>query len=145
MSYNSITVIGNVGADAEMRHIQDGTPVTNFSLAVNFRRSGSGAGAGAERDEDTQWFRIACWNKLAETVNEYVRKGSRVLVEGRFRSRQYTKSDGTEGHANEIIANRVLFLSRPGGGGGPADGQGADIAEPTDYPGAGDNIEDIPF
>lgn len=126
-----------------MRYVPSGAPVANFSVAVNYRRGGQQGGEGTD---DTQWFRVACWNKLAETVNEYVTKGIRVLVEGRFRGHSYTAQDGTERHVNEIVANRVLFLSRPGDG-GTGGGGGAPSATPAPPEAFSDpeSMEDIPF
>lgn len=143
MSYNSITIVGNVGGDVELRYIASGAPVANFSVAVNYRRSGGSQSGDDAASDETQWFRVVCWNKLAETVNEYVSKGTRILVEGRFRGRSYTAQDGTERHVNEIIAGRVLFLSRPGESSGAASGEVAQ--QPQNFPSDSDTIEDIPF
>ena len=137
MSYNNIILVGNAGGDPELRYTASGTPVANFSLAVNYRRGGENP------QDETQWFRISCWNRLSEQVNNYVNKGQKVLVEGRFRGRSYTAQDGTEKFVNEVMANRVVFLSGQGQSGGGAPSAMADAT--ADAPIDDGNLEDIPF
>lgn len=106
---NKMLLIGNVGSDPEMRYTSGGTGVTNFRLAVNNRFKK----ADGEQIEETDWFTVTCWARLAETVNEYVHKGMKVYVEGRIKMNQWTAQDGTERSNMEIVANQVLFLSPP--------------------------------
>ena len=108
MSLNQILLIGNCGSDPEMRYTPNGAMVVNFSLAVNSYRNG----ADGEQIQDTEWFRIACWNKTAESVNQFLQKGQRCFVEGRFRSSTYTGNDGTQRQSSEVTAFRVIFLDR---------------------------------
>jgi|TARA_X000001036_G_scaffold176179_1_gene166737 single-strand DNA-binding protein len=108
LSLNQILLIGNCGSDPEMRYTPNGSMVVNFSLAVNNYRNGS----DGEQIQETEWFRIACWNKTAESVNQFLQKGSRCFVEGRFRSSTYTANDGTQKQSNEVTAFRVIFLDR---------------------------------
>jgi len=108
LSLNQILLIGNCGSDPEMRYTPNGAMVVNFSLAVNSYRNGS----DGEQIQETEWFRIACWNKTAESVNQFLQKGSRCFVEGRFRSSTYTANDGTQKQSNEVTAFRVIFLDR---------------------------------
>ena len=108
MSLNQILLIGNCGSDPEMRYTPNGSMVVNFSLAVNSYRNGS----DGEQIQETEWFRIACWNKTAESVNQFLQKGSRCFVEGRFRSSTYTANDGSQRQSNEVTAFRVIFLDR---------------------------------
>ncbi len=141
--YQKIIVVGNLGGDPEMRYMPDGTAVTNFSLASN-RRWTDGA-TGQPRDETT-WFRVSVWRKQAETVNQYLSKGSKVLVEGRLRPdpasggpRTFTRQDGTVGASFEITADTVRFLSsREEDGSYSDDGggsyQSAPAAEEDDIP-----------
>ncbi len=140
--YQKIIVIGNLGGDPEMRYMPDGTAVTNFSLASN-RRWTDGA-TGQPRDETT-WFRISVWRKQAETVNQYLSKGSKVLVEGRLRPdssggpRTFTRHDGTVGASFEITADVIRFLSSREEDGSYAAGgdvaqQAAPAAEEDDIP-----------
>tara|TARA_B110000438_G_scaffold180173_1_gene172178 strand:- start:338 stop:799 length:462 start_codon:yes stop_codon:yes gene_type:complete len=108
LSLNQILLIGNCGSDPEMRYTPNGAMVVNFSLAVNSYRNG----ADGEQIQDTEWFRIACWNKTAESVNQFLQKGQRCFVEGRFRSSTYTGNDGTQRQSSEVTAFRVIFLDR---------------------------------
>ena len=141
--YQKIIVVGNLGNDPEMRYMPDGTAVTNFSLASN-RRWTDGA-TGQPRDETT-WFRVSVWRKQAETANQYLSKGSKVLVEGRLRPdaasggpRTFTRQDGTVGASFEITADTVRFLSgrEESGdyaGGGDGEYQSAPAQEEDDIP-----------
>ena len=105
-SLNKVMLIGNVGADPEMRYTPNGNPVANFNMAVTYRRS-----SGDETANDTEWFTITCWNKTAEIVNQYLTKGQKVFVEGRFQSREYVGQDGIQRRAYEIIASGVTLLT----------------------------------
>ena len=90
MTMNKILIIGNLGSDPEMRYTPNGNPVTSFTVATNRRyRTGDG-----ENREETEWFRISAWNRLAETCNQYLQRGSKVYVEGRWSSRTYVGNDG---------------------------------------------------
>lgn len=111
---NKIMVIGNLGGDPEMRYTAQGTPVTNFSVAVNRYFTD----ASGERQEETQWFRVSAWRQLAEQCNQYLAKGRKAYVEGRFRGRTWQGADGMPHFSSEIIADRVIFLDRAGGGPG---------------------------
>lgn len=111
MTLNKILLIGNAGTDPEMRYTPNGNAVTSFRMAVTRR---FGGGDGAEPREETEWFTVECWNRQAESVNQYLTKGKKVFVEGRFRSRQYTAQDGSPRHVNEVADARVLFLDRMG-------------------------------
>ena len=105
---NKITVIGNVGRDPEMRYTPSGSPVTSFSLATNRNYTT----ADGERHEETEWFRVVAWNRLAEQCNQYVTRGMRVYAEGRLKSDTWTDREGQTRFTNEIIAFTVLFLDR---------------------------------
>ncbi len=140
--YQKVIIVGNLGGDPEMRYTPSGTPVTNFSVATNRRWTNQ----QGEQQEETAWFRVSCWNRLAETTNQYLNKGQQVLVEGRLRPdpdtggpRTWTRNDGTVGASYEINAFAVKFLGSPQGrGAAPFEaedgGQGADLDE-----------EEIPF
>ena len=115
---NKMLVIGNVGRDPEMRYTPSGSAVTSFSLAVNRYYTPP----GGERQEETEWFNVVAWNRLAETCNNYVTRGMKIYVEGRLRSNSWVGQDGQTRFRNEIIANTVQFLtprSQSGGYGGP--------------------------
>ena len=141
--YQQIIIVGNLGSDPEMRYMPDGTAVTNFSVATN-RKWTDGNG---NPQEEVTWFRVSVWGRQAETTNQYLAKGSKVLVEGQLRPdpatggpRIWTRSsDGTVGASYEIKADTVRFLSgRDDGDGGyaPVGGGATAVAQEED---------DIPF
>lgn len=107
-SLNKVMIIGNVGGDPEMRFTANGNPVTSFNIAVsrNFTtREG-------ERRQETEWFTVVTWNRLAETCNQFLTKGRRAYVEGRLHTRTWEGQDGQKRFRNEVLANRVIFLDR---------------------------------
>ena len=99
-------LIGNVGQDPELRYTPEGNPVANFSIAVNYRRR-----VNEELQDETEWFNIVCFTRTAENVNQYLTKGQRVYVEGRFQSREYVGQDGQQRRAYEVVASDVKFLT----------------------------------
>ena len=107
---NKVMLIGNLGTDPEMRYTANGSAVTTFRLAVS--RSFGGEG---ERREETEWFTVVTWNKLAELLGQHLQKGRKVFVEGRLASRSWDGPDGQKRYRTEVIANQVLFLDRPQG------------------------------
>jgi single-strand DNA-binding protein len=117
MSMNKILIIGNLGGDPEMRYVPSGQAVTSFSVATNRRYTT----ADGERHDETEWFRISAWGRLAETCNQFLTKGRQVYVEGRLSSRTYETRDGQTRFVNEITANDVRFLGQ--GSGGESQGQ----------------------
>ena len=141
---NKVMLIGNLGADPEMRYTANGNAVTTFNVAVNRNYSGP----DGERKEETEWFTVVTWNKLAETCSQFLQKGRRAYVEGRLHSHSYQGNDGQTRFSNEIIADRVLFLDRAGTGereqpsDEPADA-GATAAEPQ--PPEQTSADDLPF
>lgn len=117
--YHTVIIVGNVGKDPEMRYTPSGQAVTSFSVATNRQYT---AGNG-EQIKETCWFRITAWGKQAEACNQYVKKGMKVLVEGRLvpdkttgGPRIWTKQDGTVGASFEVTAATVRFLSSRGDG-----------------------------
>lgn len=124
---NKMLIIGNVGRDPEMRYTPNGNAVTSFSVASGR----SYTTRDGERREDTEWFRVVAWDRLAETCNQFVTKGMKVYVEGRLKSSTWVAADGQNRFTNEIIANQVTFLSRPSGGGDGGAPYGAAYGEPA--------------
>lgn len=131
--FQQCIIIGNLGRDPEMRFTADGTPVTSFSVAVNRRWTSADGSQG----EKTWWFRVTCWRRLAETTNQYLRKGNPVMVIGEVEASAYTAQDGEARATLELTANQVKFLPR-GGTPGPDQDVGAGMDYATDE-------EDIPF
>ena len=103
--YHKLTIVGNLGKDPEMKYTTDGKAVTTFSVAASNRK------------DETTWFRVSTWDKQAEACNQYLRKGSKVLVEGRLKSNSdgnpnvYQRKDGTWASSYEVVASAVKFLS----------------------------------
>jgi len=134
--YQSLTLVGNLGGDPEMRYTPSGVPVATFSLAVS--RSWVTDG---QKQEKTIWFRVTCWRKLAETVSQYLTKGKQVLVIGEIEeARTYTDRNGDTKAALEVTAQTVRFIGQRGDAGS----NGNHSADPTDSVSV-DNGEPIPF
>ncbi len=130
---NKVMIIGNLGKDPEMRFTANGSAVANFSVAV----SRQFAGSDGERREETEWFRVVAWNKLAELCNQYLQKGRKVYVEGRLQTRSFDGQDGQKRYSTEVIAAEVQFLDRMGGPGGEGRERGdgdTEITDPDDLP-----------
>lgn len=108
---NKVMLIGNLGTDPEMRYTANGNAVTSFRLAVGRTFTGS----DGERRDETEWFTVVCWNKLAETVSQFLQKGRRAYVEGRLQTRSWEGQDGQTRYRTEVIANTVLFLDKAQG------------------------------
>jgi len=135
---NKIMIIGNVATDPEMRYTPNGNPVTSFRMATNRVYTSS----DGERHEDTEWFTIVAWSKLAEQCNQYLNKGRRAYVEGRLHSNTWEGQDGQTRFNNEIIANQVVFLDTAQGG-QPSD---TEAAAPVEAGGPADvDVETLPF
>ena len=114
MSFHTILIVGYLGREPEMRYSPSGQAVTNFNLAANRQYTDS----NSQVVKETTWFRVSTWGKTAENCNQYLHKGSLVLVEGRLTCdpetggpRLYSRKDGTPGTAFEVTANTVRFLS----------------------------------
>lgn len=139
MSFHTIIIVGNLGRDPEMRFLPSGQPVTSFSMAS----SRSYTNSQGEKIDETLWFRVSVFGKMAETCNQYLHKGSKVLVEGRLQAdkngspRVWTRQDGTPGASFEVTAATVRFLSTRGEG-GEGGGGGGEF-------GAAEDAGDIPF
>jgi len=109
MAFSKIQVVGNLGRDPELRYTPSGRPVTEFSVAVNQSTKNQQTG---EWVEATDWFRVSIWGDRGERAAENLRKGNRVLVDGRFRTREYEAKDGQKRMSLEITADTVLPLDK---------------------------------
>jgi len=123
--YQNIVIVGNLGRDPELRYTPDGTPVCNFSVATNRRWTSSDGSPG----EETTWFRITAWRRMAEVCSQYLQKGRQVLVEGHLRPdpetggpRIWTGNDGQSRASFELTASSVKFLGGRGDASGGGDG-----------------------
>ncbi len=120
---NKVILIGNLGADPDVRYTASGAAVSNINLATteSWRDRESG-----EQQEKTEWHRVVFFGRLAEIVAEYLKKGSQVYVEGRLQTRKWQDKEGNDRYTTEIVANEMQMLGgRPGGGGGQNYSQGS--------------------
>ena len=123
-SVNKVILIGNLGADPEVRYLPSGDAVTNIRIAT----TDTWKDKSGEKQEHTEWHRIAFFGKLAEIAGEYLKKGSQVYVEGSLRTRKWQDKEGKERYTTEIVADRMQMLgSRQGGG----DAGGREAKEPA--------------
>lgn len=106
--FQKLIIIGRLGQDPEMRYTQSGTPVANFSVATDKKWKT----ADGEQKQQTVWFRVSAWNRLAETCNQYLSKGKLVMIEGELRPpRVYKRRDDEWAASLEVTARNVKFLS----------------------------------
>ena len=146
--YQQITLIANLGRDPEMRYTPSGVAVTSFSVAVNR----SWTGQDGQRQDKTTWFRVTAWRGLAETCNQYLTKGQKVLVVGEMEEpNTWTDREGNTRASLEVTARTVRFLNTRAesealaGGWGQAGGQGAPAGGGADGDAMAGGEEDIPF
>jgi len=108
--WNRTDIIGNIGGKVELRFTPSGKPFASFSVACNRRFTNK----EGEKKEATEWFTVTTWNKLAESCNTYLKKGSLVFVSGRVSLHKWERSDGNEGSRLELNAGSVVFLEKNG-------------------------------
>jgi single-strand DNA-binding protein len=146
MSFHTLIIVGNLGRDPELRYTPSGQAVTNFSVAASRKYNG----ANGQLVDETTWFRVTSWGKQAETCNQYLKKGSKVLVEGRLTPDPKTGGpriwDGKSGPgaAYEITASIVRFLSGRSENGGDSGASGGYTHVETNFTGDGEG-DNIPF
>jgi single-strand DNA-binding protein len=149
-SINKVILIGNLGKDPETRYLPSGDAVTNITVAT----SETWKDKSGEKQEHTEWHRIAFFGKLAEIAGEYLKKGSPVYVEGRIRTRKWQDKEGQDRYSTEIVADRMQMLGSRGGGSesaarepAAASGGGGAKAAPAKKGGGGfeEMDDDIPF
>ena len=109
-SLNKVMIIGNLGADPEMRFTPSGSPVTSFRIAS----SRTFTTPEGEKKQETEWFTIVAWSKLAELCNQFLSKGRMAYVEGRLKTRSWEDKEGVKHYKTEVIASQVIFLDRSG-------------------------------
>ncbi len=155
MSLNKMMIIGNLGADPELRYTPSGKAVTNLRVAVNSNRRGP----DGEWVEETLWLRVEVWDQAAERAAEQFRKGNKVYAEGELRAREYDGNDGQKRTSLELRFARVVNLERrprdeeggaPGGGGGAYDDAPPAVKprgapQRSSSPGEEMDVDDIPF
>jgi single-strand DNA-binding protein len=136
-SVNKVILVGNLGADPEIRYLPSGDAIANIRLATTDRYKDKASG---EFKEATEWHRVAFFGRLAEIVGEYLKKGSSVYIEGRLRTRKWQGQDGQDRYSTEIVADQMQMLGGRGGAGGGGMGGGDDggySREPSESRGGG--------
>lgn len=136
-SVNKVILIGNLGADPELRYTPAGRAVTNFRIAT----SRNWTSKDGEKHEETEWHRIVTWDKLAETCSKYLKKGLPVYIEGRIQTRTWEDQSGAKRYSTEIIANEMRMLSARQ----DSDSGGGASAPPDDLPSTFEADDDLPF
>jgi len=130
-SLNKVMIIGNLGTDPEMRFTPSGQPVTSFRMAS----SRTFTTTEGERKQETEWFTVVAWSKLAELCNQFLSKGRMAYVEGRLRTRSWEDKEGIKRFSTEVIANQVIFLDRAGAAPLPEEAaEGGEEVPPEELP-----------
>ena len=143
---NKVILIGNVGKDPETRYMPSGGAVTNITLATSETWKDKNTG---DRQERTEWHRVVFFNRLGEIAGEYLKKGSKVYVEGSLRTRKWQGQDGQDRYTTEIVANEMQMLDSRGGSASfgenqPAQSRPQPASQPAPFP-DNDFDDDIPF
>ena len=139
---NKAIIVGNLGADPELRYTSSGQPVCDMRVATQE----TWKGRDGEKKERTEWHRVVVWGKQGENVSKYLSKGRQVYVEGRIQTRSWEDREGQKRYTTEIVANNVVFLQgggRRGGGGGTNEPPPLDDFDAP--PQSDDGDDDIPF
>lgn len=118
-SFNKIIIVGYLGREPEVRYLQDATPVCNFSVATTERKKDK----SGEYHDQTLWFKVTLWRKLAELAGRYLSKGSQVYIEGRLSQTEYQDRDGVTRTSLEVNATDMKFLGSKNGGGSEQAGE----------------------
>ena len=141
---NKVILIGNLGSDPEVKYLPSGVPVTNFSLAT----SESWTDRNGERQERTEWHRLVLWRKLAEIAGQYLKKGSKLYVEGKLQTRSWDDQSGQKRYTTEVVVNDMQMLDSRGESAEAGERMGGDpgpAAAPEAMPPSGDEEDDLPF
>jgi single-strand DNA-binding protein len=145
---NKVILIGNLGKDPETRYMPSGGAVTNVTLATSETWKDKNSG---EQQERTEWHRVVFFNRLGEIAGEYLKKGSKIYVEGSLRTRKWQGQDGQDRYTTEIVASEMQMLDSKGGSAAydaPPPSQGASRAQASSQPVSmpeNDFDDDIPF
>jgi single-strand DNA-binding protein len=142
---NKVILIGNLGSDPEVKYTPSGAPVANFSLATSESWSDKNTG---ERQERTEWHRLVLWRKLAEIAGQYLKKGSKIYVEGKLQTRSWDYQNGQKKYTTEVVVNDMQMLDSrgdsAGGSGGWSGDPGPAAVEDTGPPQQVEE-DDLPF
>ena len=138
---NKVILIGNLGADPEIRYTQNGAPVATFRIATTERWKGQ----DGQMQEQTEWHQIVAWRRLAEICGEYLSKGSRVYIEGKLQTRKWQDQNGNDRYTTEIVAREMKMLSPKGTSGGEYGSSGLGYGGSDSYPEPPPIGDDVPF
>jgi single-strand DNA-binding protein len=149
MSVNKVILVGNVGKDPEVKHLDSNASVANFTLATSDHYTNK----SGEKVTTTEWHNIVCWSGLANLAENYIRKGSQIYVDGKIRTRSYDAQDGSKRYITEILADTIQLLGKKGEGtsfeGSKAAAPSSGVSEPprgTNANGIEDKEDDdLPF
>ena len=146
MSVNRVILVGNVGKDPEVRHIESGVAVANFSLAT----SESYKNKSGERVTNTEWHNIVVWRGLAEVVEKYVKKGQLLFIEGKIRTRSYDDQNGVKKYITEIVTDNLKMLGKNPGADSSGSSAQSSSQQETKQPESSaafdnDETDDLPF
>ncbi|MCX6182356.1 MAG: single-stranded DNA-binding protein [Bacteroidetes bacterium] len=133
---NKVILVGNLGKDPEVRYLEGGTAVANFTLATTETYKDK----NGNRVEQTEWHNVVVWRGLAEIAEKYLKKGNQVYVEGKLRTRTWDDKDGVKRYTTEIIADNMTML-----GGKREDIAGAQVEKPKNQKSTPDELGDLPF
>jgi single-strand DNA-binding protein len=134
---NKVILVGNLGANPEVKYLSNGTTVANFRIATSENRTSK----SGEKTTQTEWHRIVAFGRLAEICGEYLNKGKQVYIEGRLRTRSWEDKDGNKRWSTEIVASQMQML---GAAGGPPEASGVDKEISIDQEGPPPE-DDVPF
>lgn len=140
---NKVILVGNLGKDPEVRHLENGAAVANFSIAT----SETYKDKNGNRQEQTEWHNIVLWRGLAQIAEKYLRKGSQIYIEGKLRTRSWQDKDGNTRYTTEVVGDQMTML---GGKSSSGDNSSSEMTnEPRNASGAadidGDDADDLPF
>ena len=142
MSFNKITIVGNLGRDPELRYTPQGTAVCSFSVATSEKRKDK----SGEMQDVTTWFKITLWNKQAETASKWLTKGKPIYIEGRLRTEEWTDKDGKTRTSLEVFGTDMQFIGSKNDGNNMSSSSSSDMDnEPIASGSSTANDDEIPF
>ncbi len=141
-SVNKVILVGNLGRDPEVRHLENGAVVSNFSLATSESYKDRNSG---ELVTNTDWHNIVLWRGLAEIAEKYLKKGDKVYIEGKIRSRSYQDQEGVTKYITEIVGDNLVMMGKPeGGSGSPQSSPSTSDTKVNEFTGETEE-DDLPF
>ncbi|WP_372751118.1 single-stranded DNA-binding protein [Labilibaculum sp.] len=141
MSVNKVILVGNVGKDPEVKYLDNGVAVANFSLATSETYNNK----NGEKVTQTEWHNIVVWRKLAEITETYIKKGMQIYVEGQIRTRSWEDKDGVKRYTTEILGSTIQMLGRKNENGSEAQTTNAEPQSASAESPKADETDDLPF